>query len=1142
MSTEAAAAPSAAPSFARRDHLLSIERQVQSAWDAAKVFNVEAGPVDRNPEDKYLATFPYPYMNGVLHLGHAFTFAKVDFQAYYQRLKGKNVLFPFGFHCTGMPIAACADKLKREIATFGNPPKFPEPEAPKEDDVDMKATEEEKKDPAAVKKGKSNKSKTVKKTGNQIYQWNILRDMGVKEEDIPKFQDARFWLRYFPPIAETDLKNFGVSSDFRRSFITTDLNPYYDSFIRWQFNRLRKMDKIAFGGRLCIFSPIDNQACADHDRSEGEGADMTEYTLIKLALQEPYPEALQAIVSAKPNHKVILPAATLRPETMYGQTNAWLLPEGEYGVYVINDKEIFVCSQRSALNMSYQHLSTERGKPEKIGTILGSHLIGQAVKAPYAKYEKVYILPLTTIKMDKGTGVVTSVPSDAPDDWAALNDLRTKQAFREKYGLKDEQVLPFEVVQIIETPGLGMQPAVDLCIEKKVASQNDRAKLDEIKEKVYKEGFAKGIMRVGAHAGQPVSVAKPIIKQEMINAGLAYAYSEPDRRVVSRSGNECVCAIADQWYLKYGEEKWQELVRKHVETSLETYNPQAKKDFLTTIGWLHEWALSRSYGLGTFLPWDPQYVIESLSDSTIYMAYYTIAHHLQQGTLEGSVPGPAGVKPEQLTDAVWDYIFCSKEKDVSPEPPQTDIPLDVLNRLRNDFEYWYPMNLRVSGKDLINNHLTMSLYNHAAIWPSQPDAKWPRSFFTNGHVMVNSEKMSKSMGNFITLAKAIEDFGADATRFALADAGDSLEDANFETQNANAAILKLTKEEEWIKKTIEEREKGQLRTGPFDFFDTVFENEMNRCIKAADEAYANLSYRDALKYSFHQLSMERDNYRLSVPQMHADLVERYLQVSIILLSPICPHWAQRMWEHIGANKTTKFVLHAKWPVTQPVNDMLARQVAYLRDTAATCRKAKQDQKEKMKKNATKAAGKGAAPKLPTEEEMDAQLNSLKIYVAASYPEWQKKVIFLVRDLVQSKSANGSVYVPERKEITLLLKDNFASDKKLMENANKFAQGVVEDLAVRGMNALETESPFSEIELLKIHEAFIVRGLNLASVEIKDYNTVTCDADALAKDVASMQVADGAASSGAPQENVDQIHFQAARKALPGRPSPYYLKA
>ena len=62
--------------------------------------------------------------------------------------------------------------------------------------------------------------------------------------------------------------------------------------------------------------------------------------------------------------------------------------------------------------------------------------------------------------------------------------------------------------------------------------------------------------------------------------------------------------------------------------------------------------------------------------------------------------------------------------------------------------------------------------------------------------------MSKSTGNFLTIRDCIEKFGVDATRLTLADSGDSLDDANFETEFANNAILKLFTFEEWIKKNI----------------------------------------------------------------------------------------------------------------------------------------------------------------------------------------------------------------------------------------------------------------------------------------------------------------------------------------------------
>jgi len=152
--------------------------------------------------------------------------------------------------------------------------------------------------------------------------------------------------------------------------------------------------------------------------------------------------------------RVFLMAATLRPETMYGQTNYWVLPSGDYGAYKGLDDEIYIMSERSALNLSYQEKLPEIGKLNCVLHLKGQSLIGVPVKSPNCKHEAIYGLPLLTIKMDKGTGIVTSVPSDAPDDYIALRDLKdNRNKIMEKYGVREEWVLPFEVIPIIQIEG-----------------------------------------------------------------------------------------------------------------------------------------------------------------------------------------------------------------------------------------------------------------------------------------------------------------------------------------------------------------------------------------------------------------------------------------------------------------------------------------------------------------------------------------------------------------------------------------------------------------------------------------------------------------------------------------------------------------
>jgi len=1039
-----------------------MEREVQAAWLASGAFEADAEPGRR----KFMVTFPYPYMNGRLHLGHAFSLTKAEFTACFRRLRGDNVLFPFGFHCTGMPIQAAANKLKAEVAAFGDPPQFPTTED--EDAGDKREESVEKQMAALAKKGKAKKAKVQSKSAGTSYQWHALQKMGIPEHEISSFQDANKWLDYFPPYGKQDLLRFGTSVDFRRSFITTDRNAFYDSFVRWQFHHLRKKDKISFGKRANVYSVRDGQVCADHDRATGEGVGPQEYVIVKLRLVAPFPERLHKI--AKKHKKIYLAPATLRPETMYGQTNCFVLPDGEYGLFETANGDVLVTSQRSAIGMAHQGSFTTNGEyepyfktkaPQSLATVKGWDLLGAAVRAPLQEtYDKVYVLPLETISMSKGTGVVTSVPSDAPDDWIALHELKVDAKLRSKYPqITDEMVVPYEVIPVvkIDVPGewSSEKSAEYWCEKLEISSQKDKVKLAQAKKETYLHGFNNGTMVVGAYEGRKVPEAKLLVKQDLLSSNDALLYFEPEEPVISRSGDECIVAHTDQWYLKYGEEKWRSAVEEHVSSAFTAYNAENLARFKYTLSWMKEWACSRLFGLGTKIPWDQQWVIESLSDSTIYMAYYAVAHFLQAKSLDGRADDDFPL--EALTEEVWDYIFLTTD---SEEPPCVDSHVkSTVKKMRAEFRYWYPMDLRVSGKDLIGNHLTMCLYNHAAIWDAEP-ALWPRSMYCNGFVLLDNEKMSKSTGNFLMLEEACELYSADAVRFALADAGDTLEDANFSRKRADAAISMLFVEEDFARKASSSD--GDSRHDSL-FMDRAFANELNKLANETTECFEQMRWRDGMISGVSGLQNARDAYRewcyKSHVPMRRDLLRRFVELQAILIAPICPHFA----EHVWANVLRRGRLGAKgrgtlrdpagvWPVDLPVDNALSRALQFLTKSARNLR-LDVIKEAKKKKN----------------------LDTAYVYVTPTYPDWKVATLKFMRDF------HGGLLNDKKAMLAALKADPqspcvagpFTAKTKLIMQFASFMQTYAEEI---GLDALEDTLPFDQNLVLKESSAYLENTL------------------------------------------------------------------
>ena len=997
-------------------------------------------------------------MNGTLHAGHSFSVSKIEFTAGFARMQGKRSLFPMGFHCTGMPIKACADKLINEVKLFGKNFEGYKEDAEEEKKIDKPAQSTHHED---VTKFTAKKGKAASKVVKMKYQFQIMHAIGIPMEEIHLFADTQHWLEYFPPLCQRDLTNFGARIDWRRSFVTTDANPYYDAFVRWQMNRLKELKKIKFGKRYTIYSPKDGQPCMDHDRSEGEAVGPQEYTALKLKVKEWAPAAAEAIKGKVPEGAdVFFVPATLRPETMYGQTCCFVGPKIKYGVFRVSEKEYFVITDRAARNMCYQGIFPKNGEYEKVAEVLGSACVGTLVNAPLSVHtEGVRILPMDTVLPTKGTGVVTSVPSDSPDDFATITDLAKKADY---YGIKKEWA-ELEIVPIISTPSYGNLTAPFLVKKLKIMSPKDTKQLEEAKELAYKEGFYQGTLVFGPFSGEKVEDAKPKVRQQLFDANEGFAYSEPERKVVSRSGDDCIVALMDQWYIDYGEESWKQTALKYVANEdgkgVNTFSQETKNGFEGVLNWLNQWACARSFGLGSKLPWDPQFLVESLSDSTIYMAYYTIAHFLH-ADVYGKTMGLAGIKPEQMTDEVWDYVFARRE--LSDEIlGASKITKETLNSMRREFEYWYPLDLRVSGKDLIPNHLTFFLYIHLAIF--EPEY-WPKGIRANGHLLLNGEKMAKSTGNFMTLDDMVKKYGADASRIALADAGDGVADANFEEDVADNNVLRLYNLREWCEEQV--KDKASLRTGPKnDFLDALFENEMNTIVHEARGHYEATNYKLALKSALYDFTAARDFYREASTaagiKMHADLVLQYIELQALLLTVIAPHWSEYIWLEVLNKPST--IQNALYPVVPAPIPSLTAAREYVRNTSSNITSAEAAQQKK------KAKGKDIGYDLKKPKK-------LTIYAAAKFPAWQEKYIDLVRDH----------WVPKTKSMTNEKELNGKISKMgEMKKAMPFVQGLKKRLmsGESEEHVFERKLSFDEIEILRKMIAGLKKAAGLSVVEV-----------------------------------------------------------
>ncbi|MHA1781227.1 MAG: leucine--tRNA ligase [Candidatus Thorarchaeota archaeon] len=711
------------------------------------------------------------------------------------------------------------------------------------------------------------------------YKRDLRLYLDTEEEvdaQLAKFTDPWTTAKFFANAISADFKALGYSIDWRRKFTTGDKE--YNQFVSWQYHKFKDKGYLKQGDYPLLYCPNCGNPVGEDDLLEGATAKIKEFTAIKFGFKDGY----------------IVPA-TLRPETIFGVTNMWINPKETY-VWAKVNGEKWLISEAAA-----EKLRLQAKEVEILEKFPGSEVVGQKFTAIHDDHE-LPILPADFVDPNNATGVVYSVPAHAPFDYIALRDLWEDPSGLEQYGISAEDVRGIQMISMIDIEGYSEFPAKDAVEKRNIKSQDEDEALEEATQEIYKAEFYSGIMKdnCGQFSGRPIKDVKDEVVAWMKSINRCDVFYEPDQRpVVCKCGTDVqVGVFAGQWFLDYLAPGWKDTAHKALD-SMDIVPDLFRNLFEATFDWLTQRPCARKRGIGTRLPFDPDWIIESLSDSTIYMAYYTISHKIRAHKL----------KPKQLAVGFFDYVFLGKGK---PEKvsEETGIDTTILEDLRSEFLYWYPNDQRHTAPSHITNHLSFAIFHHVAIFPKK---HWLKCISLNEHVIKEGAKMSKSKGNVIPLVEIPQKYGADVYRTYVISAAEPASLMDWRERDVPAVRNRLRRFAEIMKKYSRKEPRVYRKKDHPTMVTRWVLSRVNSIVQDCTEYLDSFKLRDYAINSMTEMIRVINHYlrRKEVPKEERESTMAYVcDIWVRLVAPMTPHIAEEFWSKM---KRDGYVSLAQWP-------------------------------------------------------------------------------------------------------------------------------------------------------------------------------------------------------------------------------------
>jgi leucyl-tRNA synthetase len=252
---------------------------------------------------------------------------------------------------------------------------------------------------------------------------------------------------------------------------------------------------------------------------------------------------------------------------------------------------------------------------------------------------------------------------------------------------------------------------------------------------------------------------------------------------------------------------------------------------------------------------------------------------------------------DTFMDSSWYFL-----RYISPD--EEDAPFDV-----EQASDWMPVDQYVGGIEHAVMHLLYSRFVTKVLSDtSMLDQREPfTNLVTQGMVLLDGSKMSKSKGNVVSPQRIVEEYGADTARLFTMQAAQPEKDFDWTEEGVQSSHDFLQRLAAAVGSYVER----DAFDGEYDATAEYVEHEIDATVATACEDFESLTFNTALRET-RELAGLLSQYR-EEHDPHGPTLEAGLRTIVKLLAPVTPHLSEELWEQLDGEG---FVAEAEWPTPE----------------------------------------------------------------------------------------------------------------------------------------------------------------------------------------------------------------------------------